>query len=136
MSLSSIILTEIQSSTAVQQSRTEGAADSGRTGFNSHGRSVVKLRHFAAARAAAWRPTMYLLWEIVIGILAGYLAGQIVKGRGMGVLVDLIVGIIGALIGGRIFMSFGIGFPLIGQLVVATIGAVILLLLIRVIKRA
>jgi uncharacterized membrane protein YeaQ/YmgE (transglycosylase-associated protein family) len=54
---------------------------------------------------------MYLLWEIIIGI-------------------------IGALIGGRIFMSFGIGFPLIGQLVVATIGAVILLLLIRVIKRA
>jgi uncharacterized membrane protein YeaQ/YmgE (transglycosylase-associated protein family) len=79
---------------------------------------------------------MYLLWEIIIGILAGYLAGLIVKGRGMGVLVDLIVGIIGALIGGRIFMSFGIGYPGIGQLLVATIGAVILLLLIRLIKRA
>jgi uncharacterized membrane protein YeaQ/YmgE (transglycosylase-associated protein family) len=80
---------------------------------------------------------MYLLWEIVIGILAGYLAGQIVKGRGLGVLVDLIVGIIGALIGGRIFMAIGLGgYGLLGQLVVATIGAVILLLLIRVIKRA
>ena len=80
---------------------------------------------------------MYLLWEIVIGIVAGYLAGQIVKGRGMGVLVDLIVGIIGALIGGWIFGSLGLGsYGLLGQLVVATIGAVILLLLIRLIKKS
>jgi uncharacterized membrane protein YeaQ/YmgE (transglycosylase-associated protein family) len=80
---------------------------------------------------------MYLLWEIVIGIAAGYLAGQIVKGRGMGVLVDLIVGIIGSLIGGWIFGMLGLGaYGLIGQLVVATVGAVVLLLLVRLIKRS
>jgi uncharacterized membrane protein YeaQ/YmgE (transglycosylase-associated protein family) len=79
---------------------------------------------------------MYLLWEILIGIVAGYLAGQIVKGRGMGVLADLIVGIIGSLIGGWIFGMLGLGsYGLLGQLLVATVGAVVLLLLIRLIKR-
>jgi uncharacterized membrane protein YeaQ/YmgE (transglycosylase-associated protein family) len=80
---------------------------------------------------------MYLLWEILIGIAAGYLAGQIVKGHGMGVLVDLIVGIIGSLIGGWIFGMLGLGaYGLAGQLVVATVGAVVLLLLVRLIKRS
>ena len=80
---------------------------------------------------------MYLLWEIVIGIVAGYLAGQIVKGRGMGVIVDLIVGIIGALLGGWIFGLLGIAaYGLIGQLVVATVGAIVLLLLIRLVKKS
>jgi uncharacterized membrane protein YeaQ/YmgE (transglycosylase-associated protein family) len=80
---------------------------------------------------------MYLLWEILIGIVAGYLAGQIVKGRGMGVVVDLIVGIIGALLGGWIFGLIGLAaYGLVGQLVVATVGAVILLLIIRAIKKA
>jgi uncharacterized membrane protein YeaQ/YmgE (transglycosylase-associated protein family) len=81
--------------------------------------------------------TMSLLWEILIGIVAGWLAGQIVKGRGMGVIVDLIVGIIGALLGGWIFGLLGMAaYGLIGQLVVATVGAVILLLLIRLVKKS
>lgn len=80
---------------------------------------------------------MWLIWTIVIGILAGWLAGQIVKGRGMGVVVDLIVGIIGSLLGGFVFGLLGLGaYGLIGRLVMATVGAVLLLLLIRVIKRA
>ena len=79
---------------------------------------------------------MYLLWEILIGIAAGYLAGQVVKGHGMGVLVDLIVGILGSLIGGWIFGMLGLAsYGLIGQLVVATVGAIVLLLLVRLIKR-
>lgn len=79
---------------------------------------------------------MYLLWEILIGIAAGYLAGQIVKGRGMGVLMDLIVGIVGAILGGWIFGLIGLAsYGLIGQLVVATVGAVVLLLLIRAVRR-
>jgi len=80
---------------------------------------------------------MSLLWEILIGIVAGWLAGQIVKGRGMGVIVDLVVGIIGALLGGWIFGLIGLAaYGLIGQLVVATAGAVILLLIVRAIKRS
>jgi len=80
---------------------------------------------------------MWLIWTVVIGILAGWLAGQIVKGRGMGLVVDLIVGIIGSLLGGFVFGLLGLGaYGLIGRLVMATVGAVLLLLLIRVIKRA
>jgi len=80
---------------------------------------------------------MWLIWTIVIGILAGWLAGQIVKGRGMGIVVDLIVGIIGSLLGGFVFGLLGLGaYGLIGRLVMATVGAVLLLLLVRVIKRA
>jgi len=80
---------------------------------------------------------MWLLWTILIGILAGWLAGQIVKGHGMGVIVDLIVGILGSLLGGFIFGLLGLGaYGLVGRLVMSVVGAVVLLLLIRVIKRA
>jgi uncharacterized membrane protein YeaQ/YmgE (transglycosylase-associated protein family) len=79
---------------------------------------------------------MWLLWEILIGIIVGWLAGQIVKGRGMGVLVDLIVGIIGSLLGGWLFGIIGLAaYGLIAQLVMGVVGAVILLLLVRVIKK-
>src|SRR5580658_1701373 len=84
-----------------------------------------------------WRNAMWLLWEILIGIVVGFLAGQIVKGHGMGVLVDLIVGIIGSLLGGWIFGLLGLAaYGLIGQLVMGVVGAVVLLLLVRLIKRA
>jgi uncharacterized membrane protein YeaQ/YmgE (transglycosylase-associated protein family) len=80
---------------------------------------------------------MWLLWTIVIGILAGWLAGQIVKGRGMGVGIDLLVGIVGSILGGWIFGLLGLAaYGLIGRLTMAVVGAVILLLLIRALKRA
>jgi uncharacterized membrane protein YeaQ/YmgE (transglycosylase-associated protein family) len=79
----------------------------------------------------------YLIWEIIIGILAGFLAGKIVKGSGMGVLLDLIVGIVGSIIGGWVFTLLGLAaYGLIGQLVMATVGAIILLLIVRAIKKA
>jgi uncharacterized membrane protein YeaQ/YmgE (transglycosylase-associated protein family) len=80
---------------------------------------------------------MWLIWTIVIGILAGFLAGKVVKGHGMGVLMDLVVGIVGSVLGGWIFGIIGLAaFGLIGRLVVAFVGAVILLLLVRALKRA
>jgi len=80
---------------------------------------------------------MWVIWSILIGILAGWLAGQIVKGHGMGVWVDLIVGIIGSLLGGFIFGLLGLSANgLVGRLVMSVVGAVILLLLVRAIKRA
>jgi len=80
---------------------------------------------------------MWLLWTIIIGILAGWLAGLIVKGRGMGVLVDLIVGIVGSLIGGFVAGMIGLAaYGLIGRLAIAVAGAVILLFLVRLIKKA
>ncbi|MGA8145418.1 MAG: GlsB/YeaQ/YmgE family stress response membrane protein [Candidatus Acidiferrales bacterium] len=64
-----------------------------------------------------------------------FLAGKIVKGRGMGTLMDLVVGIVGSILGGWIFTLLGLAaYGLIGQLVMATVGAVVLLLIVRAIK--
>jgi uncharacterized membrane protein YeaQ/YmgE (transglycosylase-associated protein family) len=80
---------------------------------------------------------MYLLWVVLIGILAGWVAGQITKGRGFGVLGDLIVGILGSLLGSFIFGLLGIAaYSLLGRLVMAVVGAIILLWLMRFIKKA
>jgi uncharacterized membrane protein YeaQ/YmgE (transglycosylase-associated protein family) len=74
---------------------------------------------------------------VLIGILAGWLAGQITRGGGFGLLGDLIVGILGSLLGSFLFGLLGVvAFGLLGQLVMAVIGAVVLLWLIRLIKRA
>jgi uncharacterized membrane protein YeaQ/YmgE (transglycosylase-associated protein family) len=78
-----------------------------------------------------------ILWFCLIGIVAGWLAGQLMKGGGFGVVGDLIVGVLGALLGGYLFGLMGVGSSgIVGQLVVATIGAIVLLLIIRVVKRA
>ena len=80
---------------------------------------------------------MHLLWFLVIGLVAGWLAGKVMKGGGYGVIGDLVLGVVGAFIGGRIFGALGIaagGF--IGSLITATVGAVVLVLAIRLIKRA
>ena len=74
----------------------------------------------------------YLLWQIAIGILAGWLAGKIMRGRGFGVVLDLILGVVGSLIGGLVFGVLGLhAYGLIGSIVVATTGAVMLLYLVR-----
>jgi uncharacterized membrane protein YeaQ/YmgE (transglycosylase-associated protein family) len=79
---------------------------------------------------------MEFLWFILIGIAAGWLAGQFMKGGGFGLVGDLIVGVIGALLGGWLFGMAGIAaVGLIGQLVVATIGAIVLILLLRLVKK-
>jgi uncharacterized membrane protein YeaQ/YmgE (transglycosylase-associated protein family) len=76
------------------------------------------------------------VWFIIIGIVAGWLAGKIMRGGGFGLLGDLVIGVIGALLGGFIFGQLGISAGgLIGSLVTATVGAIILLFLIRLIKR-
>jgi uncharacterized membrane protein YeaQ/YmgE (transglycosylase-associated protein family) len=75
---------------------------------------------------------MYLLWQIAIGILAGWLAGKIMRGRGFGVLVDLLLGIVGSIIGSFVFGLLGLqAYGLIGSIVVATAGAMLLLFLVR-----
>lgn len=79
---------------------------------------------------------MEILWCILIGIAAGWLAGQIMKGGGYGLVGDLVVGLIGGLLGGLLFSSFGVyAIGLVGQLVIATIGAIVLVALLRLINR-
>jgi uncharacterized membrane protein YeaQ/YmgE (transglycosylase-associated protein family) len=81
---------------------------------------------------------MGLLWFLIIGAIAGWLAGLFMKGGGYGLIGDIIVGCVGALLGGWLFSTFGVslGGGLLGSLIVAFIGAVILLFLVRLIKRA
>jgi uncharacterized membrane protein YeaQ/YmgE (transglycosylase-associated protein family) len=81
---------------------------------------------------------MDLLWFLIVGIVAGWLAGVLVKGGGFGLVGDLVVGVIGAVLGGWLFSSMGAsaGGGLLGSIVVATIGAVVLLFIVRLLKRA
>lgn len=81
---------------------------------------------------------MSFLWFLLVGLIAGWLAGVLVKGGGFGVIGDMIVGVLGALIGGFIFTNLGVssGGGLIGSIIVATIGAIILIFILRLIKRA
>jgi uncharacterized membrane protein YeaQ/YmgE (transglycosylase-associated protein family) len=73
-----------------------------------------------------------LLWQIVIGIVAGWLAGKIMRGRGYGVLIDLLLGIVGSILGGFLFGVLGLyAAGLIGRLVIATAGAVLLIYVAR-----
>jgi uncharacterized membrane protein YeaQ/YmgE (transglycosylase-associated protein family) len=79
---------------------------------------------------------MNLLWFILIGLAAGFLAGAVMKGHGFGLLGNLIVGVIGALLGGFLLGLLGIYTAgLIGNLISAFIGAVVLLALVGFIKR-
>jgi uncharacterized membrane protein YeaQ/YmgE (transglycosylase-associated protein family) len=77
-----------------------------------------------------------LIWFLLIGLIAGWLAGKVMRGGGFGVIGDMIVGVIGAFLGGWLFGILGIGFGgLIGALITAFVGAVILLWLLRLIRR-
>ncbi|MEA3536090.1 GlsB/YeaQ/YmgE family stress response membrane protein [Rhizobium sp. CC-YZS058] len=79
-----------------------------------------------------------LLIFLLIGAIAGWLAGLIVSGFGFGLLGNIIIGILGAVIAGYLFpaLGFSLGGGILAAIVHATIGAILLLLLIRVIKRA
>ena len=81
---------------------------------------------------------MAFIWFILVGLVAGWLAGQLMKGGGFGVIGDIVVGVLGALLGGFLFSSLGVslGGGLLGAIIVATIGAVLLIFVLRLIKRA
>ncbi|WFP78150.1 GlsB/YeaQ/YmgE family stress response membrane protein [Mesorhizobium sp. WSM4906] len=79
-----------------------------------------------------------LLVFIIVGAIAGWLAGLIVKGFGFGLIGNIVVGIVGALIAGWIFprLGFTIGGGILAAIIHSTIGAVILLVLIKLVKQA
>ncbi len=80
-------------------------------------------------------PGGWFAW-LIVGLLAGAIAGMLVRGRGYGCLVDIVVGIIGSFIGGIVVGIFlpGTAFGFVGSLVVAVLGAVLLLAVIRVVS--
>ncbi len=80
-----------------------------------------------------------LVW-ILVGAVAGFLAGLVVKGYGLGLVGNIVVGIVGAFLAGWLLptlgISFSLGNPILTQIAYATIGAVVLLLLIGLVRRA
>ena len=78
-----------------------------------------------------------LIAWIVIGIVAGWLTGKLMRGAGFGMFVDMIVGLIGALVGGFLSSHLGMGgvneHGLVSSIIIATIGAVVLTFLLRLV---
>jgi len=96
----------------------------------------------AAHRLAfhSWRTLMpaeaLIIW-LVIGAVAGFLAGVVVKGYGFGLIGNIVIGIVGAVLGGALLPRLGIfpGSDLTGQIISATLGAIVLLILISFVRR-
>jgi uncharacterized membrane protein YeaQ/YmgE (transglycosylase-associated protein family) len=80
---------------------------------------------------------MSLLYFLVVGLIAGWLAGQVMKGGGYGMLVDVVLGILGGIAGGWLFGVLGLwpGGGILGSIVVAFTGAVILVWITRALTR-
>ena len=80
---------------------------------------------------------MAIVWFLLIGLAAGFLASRLMKGGGFGLLGDLVLGVVGAFFGSFLFGVVGLAaYGLVGRLIMATVGAVVLLALIRILKRA
>jgi uncharacterized membrane protein YeaQ/YmgE (transglycosylase-associated protein family) len=78
-----------------------------------------------------------IIWFLLIGLVAGWLAGKLVKGRGFGLVENMIIGVIGALIGGFLFPLVGVNVGgTFGQLIAATVGAIIFLYILKLLRRA
>ena len=78
----------------------------------------------------------FLIW-IISGILAGWLAGLFIKGRGFGLIGDLVIGLLGGFIGGWLAGLFGLqAVSWLGNIITAALGGVVLVVIVRVLRRA
>ena len=79
-----------------------------------------------------------MIYAIIVGLIAGWLAGVVMKGGGYGILVDILLGIVGGILGNWIFGRLGLssGSGIIGSIIVSFIGAVLLVAVTRVLRRA
>ena len=82
-------------------------------------------------------PETIVIW-LIIGAVAGWLAGQVMKGSGFGLVGDIVVGILGAVVAGFLFPRLGLnlGSNIVGAIISATIGACVLLFVARLVRRA
>jgi uncharacterized membrane protein YeaQ/YmgE (transglycosylase-associated protein family) len=94
---------------------------------------LVRMQHAVTQRdVVVYVETHSILWWLLIGLIAGWLAGTVARGRGFGCVVDVILGLVGAVIGGWIFQRLGIGvFGFWGSLAAATVGAIVLVAIAR-----
>jgi uncharacterized membrane protein YeaQ/YmgE (transglycosylase-associated protein family) len=80
---------------------------------------------------------MYLIWFLLVGLVAGWLAGKLMKGSGFGVIGDIVIGVIGAFVGGFLFRVVGLSaHGTIGSIIMATIGAMVLVAVVRALRKA
>jgi len=81
---------------------------------------------------------MVLIYILLVGLIAGWATGKIMKGSGYGVVVDILLGIVGAFIGSRVLALVGIysGGGLVPSILVAIVGAVLVVALVRLLKKA
>ena len=79
---------------------------------------------------------MYIVWWIIVGLIAGWATGKIMKGSGYGVLADIILGIVGAFVGGMIMRTAGFSTTggILPTILVAILGAVVVVAIARMIK--
>jgi uncharacterized membrane protein YeaQ/YmgE (transglycosylase-associated protein family) len=94
---------------------------------------LTRMQHPVTQRdVVVYVKTHSILWWLLIGLIAGWLAGTVARGRGFGCVVDVILGLVGAVIGGWIFQRLGIGvFGFWGSLAAATVGAIVLVAIAR-----
>jgi uncharacterized membrane protein YeaQ/YmgE (transglycosylase-associated protein family) len=94
---------------------------------------LARMQHAVTQRdVVVYVETHSILWWLLIGLIAGWLAGTVARGRGFGCVVDVILGLVGAVIGGWIFQRLGIGvFGFWGSLAAATVGAIVLVAIAR-----
>ena len=78
-----------------------------------------------------------MLYSIIVGLIAGWLAGQVMRGSGYGILIDIVLGLVGGIIGGWLFGALGVfpGGGVIGSILVSFVGAVILVAIVHAIRR-
>ena len=79
----------------------------------------------------------FVAW-IIVGLIAGWLAGQVMKGGGYGTIADIVLGLLGGVLGGWVFglLGIGSGSSMLGSIIVAFVGAVILVSITRALKKA
>jgi uncharacterized membrane protein YeaQ/YmgE (transglycosylase-associated protein family) len=80
---------------------------------------------------------MYVVWWIIVGLVAGWATGKIMRGTGYGVLMDIGLGIVGAVVGGMIMRSLGFyaSGGLIPAILVAILGAVVVVVVVRLLRK-
>jgi uncharacterized membrane protein YeaQ/YmgE (transglycosylase-associated protein family) len=86
---------------------------------------------------SAARKETLVLYSILVGLIAGWLAGQVMRGRGYGILIDVLLGLVGGVIGRLLLGTLGLSaIGLIGSIVVAFVGAVVLVAIAHAVSRA
>ncbi|MBV6406334.1 MAG: GlsB/YeaQ/YmgE family stress response membrane protein [Flavobacteriales bacterium] len=79
---------------------------------------------------------MGILWSLIVGGIAGWLAGRLMKGDGYGLLVNIVLGIVGGFVGDLVFGVLGLSAThLIGRIICATVGAVLLIVVVRAVRK-